>query len=224
MYEKLVKYLTEDRLKTYMSLADNDREKSIELYKINLEYSSQLQILLSWLEVILRNSINNAMVRLDDNWIVNFETTNQNLLNNFKKIIKNPRTISFYRTFFETQNNLIKRAIDDLKEDNKPRTNNYIVSRLTFGFWTRLFNKKYEGTLWNRHLYSIFNKKLQRQSVEDNLNNFRRLRNRIAHNECILNMDIRPLDFYNDIISFLSFIDEEITSWIEKEVSRALFE
>ena len=109
-------------------------------------------------------------------------------------------------------------------EDGKLITNNYLVSRLNFGFWTRLFSKNYESILWNKYLHKIFNKKVQRKEIEIKLNEFRRLRNRIAHNECVLNMEYSIIEYYDKIISFLYDIDENLVYWIEKEVSRDLFE
>ena len=224
MYEKLEIYLSKERLNKYLEVANNNKEKAIELYEANLKYSSKMYILLSCFEVFLRNSINIQMAKYNIDWILNISFLNSKILNNLRKTKSaNKETIIFYKKFFEKQTNMLNTAIFSLQEDNKTINNNYLTSRLNFGFWTRLFNKSYETEIWNKYLYKIFNKPIKRGLIEFRLNELRRLRNRIAHNECILNLKHTPLEYYDFIIEFLSMIDLDITNWLKKQMSRDLF-
>lgn len=213
MYEKLEIYLSKERLNKYLEVANNNKEKVIELYEANLKYSSKMYILLSCFEVFLRNSINIQMAKYNIDWILNISFLNSKILNNLRKTKSaNKETIISYKKFFEKQTNMLNTAIFSLQEDNKTINNNYLTSRLNFGFWTRLFNKSYETEIWNKYLYKIFNKPIKRGLIEFRLNELRRLRNRIAHNECILNLKRTPLEYYDFIIEFLSMIDLDITN------------
>ena len=224
MYEKLEIYLSKERLNKYLEVANNNKEKAIELYEANLKYSSKMYILLSCFEVFLRNSINIQMAKYNIDWILNISFLNSKILNNLRKTKSaNKETIIFYKKFFEKQTNMLNTAIFSLQEDNKTINNNYLISRLNFGFWTRLFNKSYETEIWNKYLYKIFNKPIKRGLIEFRLNELRRLRNRIAHNECILNLKHTPLEYYDFIIEFLGMIDLDITNWLKKQMSRDLF-
>ena len=224
MYEKLETYLSKERLNKYLEVANNNKEKAIELYEANLKYSSKMYILLSCFEVFLRNAINIQMAKYNIDWILNISFLNSKILNNLRKTKSaNKETIIFYKKFFEKQTNMLNTAIFSLQEDNKTINNNYLTSRLNFGFWTRLFNKSYETEIWNKYLYKIFNKPIKRGLIEFRLNELRRLRNRIAHNECILNLKHTPLEYYDFIIEFLSMIDLDITNWLKKQMSRDLF-
>ena len=65
MYEILKDYISEDRLKPYLVKTGYNLKEATELYKINLEYSSQLYKVLSLFEVFLRNAINNELITVD---------------------------------------------------------------------------------------------------------------------------------------------------------------
>lgn len=224
MYQELEKFLSAERLKKYLDLSDGDKEQAISLYESNLKYSASMYLVLSCFEVILRNVINIQMLKNDVNWISNISLLNVKIINNLKKTkTANKNTVTSYKKFLNKQIDILNVAIFSLQEDEKEINNDYLTSRLNFGFWTRLFNKSYETEIWNKYLYRIFSKPIKRGFVEFRLNELRRLRNRIAHNECILNLKHTPLEYYDFIIEFLSFVDLNIVDWLKKQMSRDLF-
>lgn len=219
-YNELEKFLSKERLSKYLILANDNKEEAIKLYELNLKYSANLYVVLSCFEIVLRNLINGEMIKYSSNWILNLSIIDNKIMNNLGKMKQlNANTIMYYKEFFKEQEKLIKEADNSLKKDRKNIDNNYLVSRLNFGFWTRMFNKYYETELWNKYLYKIFKKSIKRGYIEAKLNELRRLRNRIAHNECVLNLKHKPIDYYDFIIELLT----NITNWIEKQVSRDLF-
>ena len=70
-----------------------------------------------------------------------------------------------------------------------------LIASLSFGFWTAFFGKSFEQ-LWRQELRFIFktNDPLKRGYIASNLKSIRILRNRIAHHECILKMDLDNLE------------------------------
>lgn len=223
-YEDLEKFFSKERMKKYLVMANNDKEKAVKLYFDNINYSSKLYTILSYFEVFLRNKINNKMAKIDKEWLINLTLLNAKILNKLK-IDKNlsVKTYLIFEKFFKVQENLLDIAEHDLLEDKKPITNDYLVSRLNFGFWTRLLNKVYEDDIWRKYLVKTFGKKIKRGAIEKDLNELRRLRNRIAHNECVLNLKHTPVEYYDFMIDFIKKIDVKTAVWIENQMSRALF-
>lgn len=224
LYNELVKYLSEDRLKPYLIKTGYNLKEAIELYKINLEYSSQLYKVLSLFEVFLRNAINNELITIDINWILKLDNIHIQILNRLLGTsMVAESTIQNFKNIFNIQENLIKDAYDSLILDKRPITNGYLISRLTFGFWTRFFNKVYEDMLYKKYLYKIFNSRLNRQKAEHLLNEFRWLRNRIAHNEPILYMKHKPQKYYEKIMEFTESMNSNLIKIIKDTVSQDLF-
>ena len=59
-----------------------------------------------------------------------------------------------------------------------------LVSELTLGFWTSLFNKYYAKDYWKPLMYAfplLNNKQKHRNVIAFKLNNIRKFRNRIFH-------------------------------------------
>ena len=84
-YNKLEQFLSKERLNKYLTLANNNKKEAIKLYKLNLEVSAKMYILLSCFEVLFRNIINNSIVIHNHNWINDLENLHIKILNDFNK-------------------------------------------------------------------------------------------------------------------------------------------
>ena len=222
------KHITKNRLSPYLKRSNNNLKKALALYEVNIAYSSELYKLLSILEISLRNHINERCIKLLGNdWITNIKyDVHLHILNSFHNTNENyvitKNTFTVMEKIFSIQENMIADTIERLKDENKPITNDYLVSRSLFSFWTRLFNKAYEATLWNKSLATIFNKQLTRNKAEQTLNEFRWLRNRIAHNGCVIDMKYSPEMYCNKILKLLEIIDPKLSIWSNKQVDMSL--
>ena len=78
-------------------------------------------------------------------------------------------------------------------------------------------SKNYESFIWNKFLKKVF--KTSRGLLQKDINELRRLRNRIAHNECILSYNIE--DVKDKIFNIFSPIDTKLIDII-KEMSQDL--
>lgn len=217
MYKKLEIYLSKERLNKYLELANNDKDESIKLYKKNLKISSKMYILLSCFEVFFRNIINNSIS--NNYWIININNLHIKILEDLKKYQTLSKTKSNQNIskFFDIQNTFIQKAKDDLIKEKKPISNDYLISKLNFAFWENLLSKNYENIIWNKYLKNTF--KCNRGYLQKEINNFRKLRNRIAHNECILKYDIQ--NFQDRIFKILDLVDSDLKEFI-KEMSQDL--
>lgn len=99
-------------------------------------------------------------------------------------------------------------------------TNDQIVSGLSFGFWSHMFTRNYDGLLWPKHFNSCFPNKprnISRQGCHDKAERIRLTRNRIAHHKPIF--DKQPNAEYNNALDMIAWVCEE-TAWLVKTTAR----
>ena len=153
----------------YLQHHENDLDKAIQHYISNILISESFYPLLAILEVGLRNSIDFQLTQRFgvENW---FES------NEFVKIAS------------RFQIDRISEARSNVQAEKKVVTPGKIISELSFGFWTSLFDTKFEMTLWKSLRLSFPNcpKEIRkRRSMSAKFNGIRKLRNRIFHHEAI---------------------------------------
>ncbi|MFW6722783.1 hypothetical protein ACHZ98_21990 [Streptomyces sp. MAR4 CNY-716] len=94
-----------------------------------------------------------------------------------------------------------------------------IVAGLEFGFWTGLLGSKYED-LWRGCLHRAFpNSSGKRKSVSTAFERVRKFRNRLAHHDSMINVDV-PFEI-RQIIEVARYIDSDAAEWLA-QVSRAM--
>lgn len=186
------KIVSKDRLSSYLSLSNGDKKKAIDLYIENIRVSEELYGLISEFEVVFRNSLNKQLSsQYGEEWY------------------DSPKL-----KFLDIHLTAIKRVKEDLEKDRKPKTNPNIISNLNLGYWVYLFNPFYDTTLWRGCLFKVFaNKKsLNRSRVRLELDKIKKLRNRVAHCECILKYPYKQLS--RDIIELLNWINADYAKWV----------
>lgn len=194
---KIYFYFSEQRLATFRRYSNDDFSKSLDLYRYNIELSEALYPVLSILEVVLRNAINETLKRHfnDLNWF------------------KNSLPSELENVVIQAQNKLQKRNVK-ITPDN-------IIAELHFGFWNMLFSRNFAILFW-KPLRLIFKnlpkQQKKREYVSTKLNTIRLIRNRIYHYEPIINDLILIEKQYNDIYMFLNWIDYDIAiNFISKD-------
>ena len=194
------KIISQERLQPYINHHSGDIEKAIAHYKANILISESFYPLISILEVGLRNSIDKQFVRRfgDYKWYENIE---------------------FIRIVSKYQIDRISEARTNIQSSKKEITTGRIISELTFGFWTSLFDTKFEMTLWKNLRFAFPNcpkENRKRKIVSAKLNRIRKFRNRIFHHEAISwNMEV--LSTYKlDIIEGINWLDKDLLNWIDE--------
>jgi hypothetical protein len=105
-------------------------------------------------------------------------------MNHYKSDFWFERLINEDGLYFEIDAAKIK-----IKQRNEEITSGKLTAELTFGFWTRLFNAKYEESLWKPLRLAFPNipkPQRKRSNVSKPMNNIRILRNRVYHYEPIV--------------------------------------
>lgn len=104
-----------------------------------------------------------------------------------------------------------------LRNQGKPLEAGRIVAELNFGFWTSLFDSRYEQILWPRLLKSAFpampRRIRTRRALSSRLNRLLKLRNRIFHHE--------PIWYWSDLKQQHADTLETI-GWISPALHRTL--
>jgi hypothetical protein len=118
----------------------------------------------------------------------------------------------------------LQKAKDQICLRGKQPVPSQVISEMTFGFWCGILKRQYSAALWIPHLHKAFpNKRLGYRDARRRLDEIRALRNRIAHHECILHIDLARE--YANILDTLDWICPITRSWIEAHSSfRAIWE
>ncbi|MGM1058210.1 hypothetical protein [Saccharothrix sp. Mg75] len=89
-----------------------------------------------------------------------------------------------------------------------------IVAGLSFGFWSGLLGPKYEE-LWRDCLHRAFpHSSGKRKQVAVAVERVRKFRNRLAHHDSTINVDI-PFEI-RQIFELAAFIDADAAAWLER--------
>jgi hypothetical protein len=165
-------------------------------YMWNTKLSESFYPALSLLEVALRNTVNEgASTKYGSDWLTNA------------------------RVLAAKENEAVEKAKQRLERERKQVTNSRLVAELNFGFWTSLFDVRYEQKLWPSLLGTCFPSIPRairtRKTLSKALNDTRNLRNRIFHYEPIWHWT--DLDRHHSrIINILSWVSTDLVALLAK--------
>jgi len=122
------------------------------------------------------------------------------------------------------QRNSISEAIDNIVDKGYPVTDGRVISELNFGFWLSFTSKRMDDPrnkkYWMSCIHNVFNEPdrshISRNKIHSDLNSVRKIRNRIAHHEPIIRLD---LNYYYNIVCDLLGSMCAITNDFMKETS-----
>lgn len=164
--------LSAPRFATYLRYADNDRTRALNLYQWNLQVSSALLVPLHVLEVALRNAIVDAI-----------ETVHGGTW---------PWTQGFRRSLPDPKPPAYNPARDLSKCASQQPTAGKVVAELKFAFWESMLTKRHQARLWDKNFFHVFpdaprgvTSAQRRAELRVDVEEIRKLRNRIAHHEPI---------------------------------------
>lgn len=192
--------ISKERLEPYLNYHGNDLSKALTHYKSNILISESFYPLLAILEVGLRNSMDFQLTRKfnDRAWYDNRD---------------------FVRIAGRFQIDRISQARTNILSEKKEITPGHIIAELSFGFWTSLFDTKFEMTLWKNLRLAFPNcpKRIRkRKTMSTKFNGIRGLRNRIFHHEAI-SWNLTVLDIYKkEIIEGIEWLNSELVDWVSE--------
>lgn len=186
-----------ERLNPYLKRHDNDFAKAIHHYKANILISEAFYPLMAIIEIGLRNNVNEQLTR-------RFNT---------KCWYENPEFIKLVSSY---QISRIEDARKSILINKKEITSGRIISELTFGFWTSLFDSKYDKSLWKNLRFSFPNCPkhiIQRKTISGKFNGIRKFRNRLFHHEPI-SWNYQAVHNYRDeILNGIDWLHHDLLKW-----------
>ncbi len=206
-FDLIAKRLTTTRLKSYLEATAEDVRAAIALYDWNISAASALYEDLGRLEVLFRNTVDEALVKYaaerawPDVWY------QQTQLFPRQKASRAREEIAAAR----------KRAI---RGGSLREVHGKVIAELSFGFWRYLCEPPYLTSLWVPALASSFplhpspgDPRQVRSDVADRMQRLHFLRNRIAHHEPVHRRDLSQ-DHAN-LLELSSWICADCCSWID---------
>lgn len=201
--------LSAPRMSTYeiaTQMSSNSGSSALRLYAWNAETSGALLAPLHICEVVIRNTVADALATVYGDkwpWVQAFELSLPNPQHGYS-----PRR--------------------DLQSARKKGgSTGKVIPELSFVFWQKMFTSRYDVRIWLPHLHSVLpsigdSKPVPqlRDDIYKKLERVRRLRNRIAHHEPIFKRD---LDADYQVIHQLVRYRCEITAeWLDQNQSATI--
>lgn len=197
--------LSGDRFGTYEQASGGDARLAAKLYSWNTAASAALFGPLHWLEVALRNAMHEQLAdRFGADW---YDQLDDRLSAGCLGRLSDAR--------------------HRLRPQDAPATAGRLVAALPFGFWVSLLGRggklengnraNYEMALWRPCLRRAFvsSEPMTRRHVHSELDDLRKLRNRIAHHEPIFRRDLAS--DYARILDALGWISPEVAAWVQQQ-------
>jgi Abi-like protein len=183
------------RFDTYLRATGHDLNRAFELYVWNARLGAAFQLPIQSIEVCLRNRVSTAMVaEFGPNWWVNAR---------FKTVIEHERQRD------------IDTVLTRIRHKGLVAHGDQIVASLSFGFWVSMLDRRYNPTIWGRHLRATFPSmpvSIDRERLRRRCSEVARFRNRISHHEPIFNKDASKSN--SEFLELLSWLCPETQKWI----------
>ncbi len=194
--EQARRWVSAPRFEPFLEAAAGDPDLAIALYQWHASLTGACFELIHYFEILVRNAVDEALgvgqpqEPLRDTWLLDFETLQPN---GIKQVIT---------------------AIERL-EQGKRISRARVIAGVSFGFWAGLFAKGYEE-LWRQRLRNAFpNGTVTRKDLTERMRQIQRLRNKVAHHDCLLNQDVRGRA--DDILLITGWIDADARVWVETQ-------
>ncbi|WP_347253832.1 hypothetical protein [Leminorella grimontii] len=185
--------LSHARLSTYDTAVLPTGKSALELYIWNGHVSAALFIPLQICEVIIRNSVSDALEIIYGHswpWNKTFETSLPNA-----------------------------RMQELLKARENKTALGQVIPELSFFFWQSMFTNRHFGRIWSQHIDRLFPnmepgmaKQAKRIHIHNELEHIRTLRNRIAHHEPIFKRDLER--DYQRIVDLVELRNSASAQWL----------
>ena len=190
---EIISVLSTSRIDPYLVEAEDDEGTALKLYVWAAQMSSAAFELIAHLEVALRNVIDHRLrehVREQRNGIPWF-------------FCSPPVNAEMREAIDATRSRLIGQNKD---------ARDQIIANLSFGFWSGMLGTKHEE-LWRQSLRLAFpHSDGKRKTVSIAVEGVRKFRNRVAHHDSILKVDI-PFET-GRIFTVAGYIDPDFEQWL----------
>lgn len=221
---EMERFLGVPRFATYVAAAAGDVRRAAELYRWNQQLSGALHAQIAYVEVAVRNAIDRALADWNS---VQSELAGQPHTREWTR--DRGSAALLYAVLGRDLRAARRRAAaeSERRAVGHPRhgvaaTHGDVVAQLMFGSWCRLLDDPHARSgpprqlvLWQEAVHRAFPRlsddDVCRRRLAARLDRVRALRNRVAHHDSVLSVDVgRRL---NDMLSVLADIDPAYPGW-----------
>lgn len=205
------------RFERYYLAAAQDVGRAVQLYRWNTQLAGAFHSQLSYFEVLTRNAMNRAL----QDW--NVEKTGhrdwaleQQSAQLLYDMLGSPARQARRRAQKES-----RRRRNGHVRKNAPLGHDDVVAQFTFGSWSNLLgealpvHRPNAQILWKECLHKAFpnvdRADQSRESIGKKFERLTHLRNRISHQENLLETNVRSR--LNDVLTILKAIDDSYPGW-----------
>lgn len=223
-FELISRYISHQRLNNYLVVCNGNKQKALKLYQTNLRVSQSFYALLSLLEVILRNAINENLQKhfSDKDWILNQTSkfmSDSSLVYKKKKV-----KMQFTNTYLK---DCVNSSKNEIIKNHKDLTADQIVANISFGFWVALFDKHHAPLIeyTNMQIFKSLPTEYDHNKIHKTLSDIRDFRNRIYHNEPVIfkfqnKVPIFSIEYcfkaYSDLKQIFYFLNIDFPIWTRR--------
>jgi hypothetical protein len=183
------------RLATYLRRTHGNTRRALDLYTWNIQAAATLYPIFQVNEITLRNSVNRALVvQFGPDWPYS---------QGFLRALP-----SRERQTFEDGRARLERTLGVIRASTGG-----IVAAQTW-FWTFLLNSRFDKRIWSREFAPSFPHappRVSRSVVHERAESIRKLRNRIAHYEPLLDYDL--IGAHQRAASMVKWISPATAEW-----------
>lgn len=185
--------LSRPRMSTYESACDGDVARAVDLYRWNLDVSMALFESIHYLEVALRNRVDEALAGLAGPAVDWLDAPPHVPLNAGTR-----KRIAVARAH--------------AARGGREVTHGHVIAEITFGFWPYLFAENYNRGLWQPALRAAF-PAATRSALHGGLTSIGVVRNRIAHHEPLISVDVAVE--HARVLSTAELVEPRLGWWID---------
>lgn len=191
-------YITQDRLRSYITASNGDLDAALRLYDWNITASSSVLGLVSMVEVAVRNAMDQSLTRWSDH--------------------KNAGASWFDLVPLDTRGRSdLTLARQRATRGQRSEIHGKVVAELMFGFWRYLVAPRYLTSLWVPELHTAFpdghpDLATRRQQVHGHLERINFVRNRAAHHEPIHRRDLTR--DVSSALALVGWISPDLRLWV----------
>lgn len=184
------------RLGTYLNAAGHDADKALRLYLWNARIGEAFHIPIQSVEVGLRNRVSDGLsAAFGPDW---WQDAGYLALADAKRQAD------------------LSQAIQRLNRKGKALSTGQLIASLSFGFWIGMLHKRYNPTIWSKHLATAFPSLpagVNRIRLHSEASEIAELRNRIWHHEPIFYRNL--MGDYSRCMAVLNWLCPTKASWVK---------